>query len=180
MKYYQPAPGALTEQSNESSRALRSMIMRKRKRDGDMGEHYARHMLTHLWVKQIERIHTPWRIHRNGGRIIGATPMGKVSADFRGIMDTGRSVMAECKERKKALAYTDLEPHQHEALAVHGALGGLSLVIWICPDRFGMIAEYVAMKTGGWTVGHPLRESMLAAQPAWARMVAWERLLLNA
>ena len=99
-------------------------------------------------IKQICRIHTGWRVKRVGGRIVGATPMAKVTADWRGVWSIGApwqrgcSVMAEAKERGDRLVWSDLAKHQHTALAEHAAMGGLSLVVAIYEDRTVAILNY--------------------------------------
>lgn len=97
---------------------------------GKHGEAIAHRLLDIIGVRQIVHIETGWRVVRMpGGRIINAVPLAKVPGDWRGIMPGGRSVMAEVKERKAVLVYSDLEPHQHAALLEHNAHGGLSLVV---------------------------------------------------
>lgn len=88
--------------------------------------------LIRIGYRFVERCHTPWRIARNAqGRIVGATPMEKVSGDFRCLTEAGRSVLVEVKYRPSRLVYSDLEPHQWAALQAHDAAGGLSLIAWV-------------------------------------------------
>jgi hypothetical protein len=115
---------------------ISSLVHRRSVKRGQHGELLARHALELYGVQQICRIETGWRIKRiPGGKIIGAIPISKVAGDFRGIMRGGRSVMVEVKERTPkngnasgTICHSDLEPHQHTALQVHGLNGGLSIV----------------------------------------------------
>jgi hypothetical protein len=81
----------------------------------------------------VERIESAFRIIRGqGGRILNAIPVAKVSGDFRAVIPpSGRSVLIECKWRSDKLLFSDLEKHQHEALSNHTACGGLSLILWV-------------------------------------------------
>lgn len=113
-------------------------------RRGKHGEAIARHLLDLIGVRQIVHIETGWRIVRMpGGRIINAVPLAKVPGDWRGITGLGRSVMCEAKERKSLLVWSDLEDHQHQALAEHARLGGTSyIVITYTEARFGCVLPY--------------------------------------
>lgn len=101
---------------------------------GDQCEWIAKRAMAMLGVILLERVHTPWRIQRamRHGRnvIVGATPMEKVSGDFRGVLPGGRSFLAESKHREERLVHSDIEPHQRVALEAHAAAGGFSLVAW--------------------------------------------------
>jgi hypothetical protein len=131
------------------ARALAKIRGRSSQRKGTHGESLARWALESFGVRQVCRIETGWRVKRAGKRIVGAVPMAKVTADWRGIWPLigyewrrGTSVMAEAKERSDRLVYSDLEPHQHAALAEHHSHGGLSLVVAIYEDRTVAIIQY--------------------------------------
>jgi hypothetical protein len=131
------------------ARALAKIRGKRSQRTGTHGESLARWALESYGVCQVCRIETGWRVKRQGKRIVGAVPMAKVTADWRGVWPLpgyewplGASVMAEAKERSDRLVFSDLEPHQHKALAEHARLGGLSLVVAIFEDRTVAILRY--------------------------------------
>lgn len=101
---------------------------------GQGGELVTRSSLTRLGFEMIERVHTPWRIQRKGKKIVGATPVERVSGDFIAIEPgTGKKVLVESKLRKgDRIRWSDLEKHQIEALDNNHALGGISLVSMTC------------------------------------------------
>jgi len=130
-------------------RARARVIGRRSQRKGKHGEALARWALESYGVGQVCRIETGWRIKRVGARVVGASPMERVTADWRGVWPLygyswpkGTSVMAEAKERGERLVFSDLEPHQHKALAEHHRLGGLSLVVVVYEDRTVAILRY--------------------------------------
>lgn len=108
---------------------------RRNRAVGDQCEWVARRALTHAGAQLVERVHTPFRLQRrvvNGrSQIVGASPMERVSGDFRGILPGGRSVLCEVKHREGRLVFSDLEAHQREALTKHSAAGGCSLLAWV-------------------------------------------------
>lgn len=94
--------------------------------------------IAELWLMQqgyacVERIETPWRIHRSGGKIVRATPKARVSGDFTAIEPyTGRHVHVEVKSRKAdVLKWSDFEEHQISALNRKAEAGASCLVIWV-------------------------------------------------
>ena len=115
---------------------------------GQHGETIARQLLEAHGVKQVRRIETGWTVIRKGARIVSAFPKERVSADWRGVMPSismllrGKSVMAEAKEREDRLIYSDIEKYQHAELTEHQALGGLSFVIWVCPNVAAFLLPY--------------------------------------
>jgi len=105
------------------------------RRNRALGEHaqnLAQSTLERMGFAMVERVETPWRIHRNGlGRIISATPVAKVSGDLRAVAPDGRSVLAEVKMRDERLVFSDLDRHQVAALDHHLRLRGVSLLVWV-------------------------------------------------
>ena len=100
----------------------------------------ATEQLAELWLRQagyvcIERIETPWRIHRRGGKIVGATPKKQVSGDFTAIDPySGRHVHVEVKSRERnTLRWSDFEDHQVEALDRKADAGAICFVLWVKP-----------------------------------------------
>jgi hypothetical protein len=142
--------------------ARASILGKRSQAKGRHGESFARWALECYGVRQVVRIEVGWRVKRVGGRIVGATPMEKVTADWRGVWcgihlspdgygvaasqniryEPGLSVMAEAKERADRLIWSDLKPHQHKALADHDTLGGLSFIVAIYEDRTVAILRY--------------------------------------
>lgn len=98
--------------------------------------------IAELWLKQkgyacVERIETPWRIHRERGKVVSATPKKKVSGDFTAIdPNTGRHVHVEVKSRDRdTLRWSDFEQHQIDAMDEKTLAGAQCLVMWIkSPD----------------------------------------------
>src|SRR5580658_1597802 len=81
-------------------------------RQGEDGVHLR---LNLLGVLQVCKIETGWRVKRNGGKIVGASPMAKVAGDYRGILPGGRSVLVESKAhmgKDHNLRWSDLDDHQ--------------------------------------------------------------------
>lgn len=110
--------------------------------------------LRHLGLEMVAHIRTGWTVMRKGGRITSAYPMAKVHADFTAIVPgTGQSVMCEAKWREDGLlSLGDLAKHQADALTLHAALGGLSLVGWSTPAG----TEILVWPIKGLTKGKPL------------------------
>jgi hypothetical protein len=108
---------------------------RRNRAVGNQCEAIVHRALEHAGAQLVEAVHTPWRIQRGmrQGRsvIIGATPMQKVSGDFRAVLPSGRSVLCEVKHREGRLVFSDFEKHQREALTNHSAAGGCSLIAWV-------------------------------------------------
>ncbi len=101
---------------------------------GDQAELLVAYHLHRLGLLAISRHETGWRVKRAGGKIIGATPMGKVPGDFRAVVPGGRSVLVEVK-RCASLTLSAFQPHSRKALEAHATAGGLSLVAWVKPGQ---------------------------------------------
>lgn len=101
---------------------------------GQRGERALMNLMSIMGFRSIRKIHNEWQVKRGpSGRIVSAKPGEKVVGDVAAIIPgIGRSVLAECKYRDD-LSYSDLEAHQHKALAEHAANGGLSLIGWHSP-----------------------------------------------
>lgn len=126
-----------------SQEQLKARLRGKKNRArGKVGENIFMYRLLALGVHMPEEVHTPWRISRKPGmgqdafgrpcksRIVGATPMKKVSGDIRGVLMGGRSVLAECKSYDDKLLFSCLDENQHASLSNHHKYGGLSLLCW--------------------------------------------------
>lgn len=136
---------------------------------GERAEWVARRRLEAAGVRLVERIGTPWRITRamRGGRsvIVGATPVGRVSGDYRGLLAGGRSVLVECKATDH-LVWSTFEAHQRDALTAHAAAGGLSLVAWVRlqPVLACYLLEWTALCASGFGPGAGLTPEQAEAQ----------------
>jgi hypothetical protein len=129
------------------SRTYSSMALAgKRSRTaGVVGEALTKAELVRHGYQCIEQVHTPFKIIRgNHGEIKSAVPVEKVSGDFRavwpvaleGCAKLGVSVLVESKARKgDRILWTDLEPHQRQALQEHVDAGGISLLSVVLEDR---------------------------------------------
>ncbi len=106
---------------------------------GDAAEWQVRRHLALAGYRCIERIETGWRVHRDHrtGRIVGATPLAKVSGDFRAVAPDGRAVLVEVKQRER-LIWSDLEDHQVKALNEHAKAGAIALLAWVRPEGGGL------------------------------------------
>lgn len=104
---------------------------RRNKLMGDYAEAVVGLRLHQLGYLCVQRIQTGWRVQRAGGRIIGASPMAKVSGDFRAVVKGGRSVLVEVKRRPTRLGLGCFAPHSCQALTDHAMAGGQSLVAWV-------------------------------------------------
>jgi len=98
----------------------------------------ATEQLAELWLQQagyvcIERIETPWRIHRRNGKVVSATPKKQVSGDFTAIdSSNGRYVHVEVKSRdRNTLRWSDFEGHQIDALNRKAEAGAVCLILWV-------------------------------------------------
>ena len=117
--------------------ASAAALGRQNHKEGDIGQAVARYTLQRMGIQMLEPVHTPWKVmfQNTGGRrkVVNAFPVEKVSGDFRGVAPGGRSVLVEVKSRstRDTFRWSDLEPHQRDALQLHHELGGLSLVCWV-------------------------------------------------
>ena len=106
---------------------------------GEAGEAIARAILARHGVREVERVHTPWKVlwgrDEHGRRSVkDAFPVEKVSGDFIGIIGTsGIKVLVECKATDgDRIEFSRLEDHQVMALNrnhEHGAVSMLFLLI---------------------------------------------------
>ena len=95
-------------------------------------------VIAERWLLQngfecVERIETPWRIHRRGGKIVGATPKKQVSGDFTAIDPrSGKHVHVEVKSRNRdTLWWSDFEEHQISALNRKAEAGAICMILWV-------------------------------------------------
>ena len=123
------------------ARARAAQVQRGRAnhKKGDKAEEQVMRLMRTMGFKCCRLIHTGWRIHRVGGKIVSATPKAAVVGDIAAIMPGGRSVLVEVKNRPERLSYGDIEEHQHEALTEHRNNGGLSLIAWKCTHGLSLM-----------------------------------------
>ncbi|AFS79209.1 holliday junction resolvase RecU-like protein [Gottschalkia acidurici 9a] len=67
-------------------------------------------------IALIQKINTPWKVIRNGKKIVSAFPEGKSTLDFRGTVKGGVSISFDCKESEddRGLPLSYIQPHQIE------------------------------------------------------------------
>jgi hypothetical protein len=121
----------------------RSARSKKNRQQGETTQLIAGRELGRCGITELEEVHTPFRVVRalrKGRRVIvDAFPLKKVSGDWRGVAPGGRSLLCEVKSRTgegrdDVLRWSDLQPHQREAMTRHAAAGGLSLLAWVRPE----------------------------------------------
>jgi hypothetical protein len=133
---------------------------------GKAGQEVAGWALQRAGVLCLERIETGWRVHRQGARIVGATPLRTVSGDWRGVLRGGRSVLVEVKA-VPVLSHGELDDHQHRALADHHQAGGLAVVAWVhATGAEAWLLHYVHLLGAGWRSGAPLHPENQMVQAA--------------
>lgn len=104
---------------------------------GDEGEEYAANVLRSKGVEFLHKMPTPMRLlpmgKKRGYAVYRVIYEKKVHGDIRGVLPSGRSVLAEVKTRtsKERLVWSDLEDHQPRSLNEHLATGGLSLLVFV-------------------------------------------------
>lgn len=84
----------------------------------------------------IQKISTPWKVIRDGKRIIGAFPEEKSTLDFRGTVRGGIPVSFDCKESDDPLGLPlkYIQDHQINYIREALPLGEVSfLLVWVKP-----------------------------------------------
>lgn len=136
---------------------------RKNKILGDHAEKVVAYHLHRIGLLAVVRLETGWRVQRAGGKIIGASPLAKVTGDFRAVVPGGRSVLVEVKRRAGALRVSDFQPHSCQALAAHAEAGGLSLVAWVNDSHHVVVFCWGALalaKSLAWDMAQGCKWSM--------------------
>lgn len=109
--------------------------MRDEQAIGKHGQNLAASHLSQIGIEMVEQIGTPVKLipvseHRKD--VFRVVFGEKVSGDHRGILQGGRSVLAETKTiLDRNLRYSDLREHQPGRLSNHSDFGGLSLLVWV-------------------------------------------------
>lgn len=102
-------------------------MAKSQQRQGSLGESRATLALKDLNIHMVEKIATPSR--QKAGKKVYTE---KVSGDRRGILENGRSVLAEVKSISEGnLQWTHLRKHQPARLTKHADYNGLSLLVWV-------------------------------------------------
>ncbi len=94
----------------------------------------------------IQKISTPWKVIREGKRIVSAFPEGKSTLDFRGTVRGGIPVSFDAKESEEPLGLPlkYVKDHQIEYIRKALPLGEISfLLVWIKP-----INQYYIVRGG--------------------------------
>ena len=151
--------------SKKRWRGLRSQ------KSGAQAEMVATAQLRLLGVEMVETIHNGWKVidwvNREAG-LARVVPAEKVSGDRIGILPgSGRRVLAEVKTGEgDRLPWSRLQAHQHEALTLNEALGGVSLLVWVTPEGAVNVMSYSALLEAGWQSGKSVNQG-LAETCAW-------------
>lgn len=82
-------------------------------------------------IALIQKISTPWKVIRQGQKIISAFPEGQSTLDFRGTVRNGISISFDCKETQetKGLLLKNIEPHQIEYIKNALEVGEISFIL---------------------------------------------------
>jgi hypothetical protein len=116
----------------ETAKILRQQRARGNQRRGEDAQQVARLRLIGMGMSLVEMVATPTKARYAGGKLIGLKYTSKVSGDIRAVLPPlGKSVLCEVKQRPERLVFSDLYPHQVDALDTHAAAGGLSLLAWM-------------------------------------------------
>ena len=84
-------------------------------------------------VANIQKISTPWKVIRQGNRIVSAFPEGKSTLDFRGTVTGGIPVSFDAKESEdeRGLPLNHIQPHQVDYIRTALPLGEVSFIVWL-------------------------------------------------
>lgn len=82
-------------------------------------------------IANIQKISTPWKVIRQGNRIVSALPEGKSTLDFRGTVTGGIPVSFDAKEseNERGLPLKHIQPHQVEYIRTALPLGEVSFIV---------------------------------------------------
>ena len=82
-------------------------------------------------VANIQKISTPWKVLRQGNRIVSAFPEGKSTLDFRGTVTGGIPVSFDAKESEDecGLPLNHIQPHQVDYIRTALLLGEVSFIV---------------------------------------------------
>ena len=84
-------------------------------------------------IANIQKISTPWKVLRQGNRIVSAFPEGKSTLDFRGTVAGGIPVSFDAKESEdeRGLPLAHIRPHQIDYIRAALPLGEVSFIVCI-------------------------------------------------
>lgn len=82
-------------------------------------------------IANIQKISTPWKVIRQGDRIVSAFPEGKSTLDFRGTVTGGIPVSFDAKESEdeRGLPLNHIQPHQVDYIRAALPLGEVSFIV---------------------------------------------------
>ena len=82
-------------------------------------------------IANIQKISTPWKVVRQGDRIVSAFPEGKSTLDFRGTVRGGIPVSFDAKESEdvRGLPLKYIKPHQIDYIRSALPLGEVSFLL---------------------------------------------------
>lgn len=82
-------------------------------------------------IANIQKISTPWKVIRQGNRIVSAFPEGKSTLDFRGTVAGGIPVSFDAKESEdeRGLPLGHMRQHQVEYIRKALPLGEVSFIV---------------------------------------------------
>ncbi len=82
-------------------------------------------------IANIQKISTPWKVIRQGERIVSAFPEGKSTLDFRGTVKGGIPVSFDAKESEdeRGLPLKHIQPHQIDYIRSALPLGEVSFIL---------------------------------------------------
>ncbi|ARE87094.1 Holliday junction resolvase RecU [Clostridium formicaceticum] len=91
----------------------------------------ANHQYKERGIALIQKISTPWKVLREGKKIISAFPEGKSTLDFRGTVSGGISISFDCKEttEEKGLPLQNIEAHQIEYMKKAIEVGEITFIL---------------------------------------------------
>jgi recombination protein U len=92
---------------------------------------YANETYKQRGIALIQKISTPWKVIRQGQKIVSAFPEGKSTLDFRGTVKGGISVSFDCKEseNEKGLPLKYIKDHQIEYIRSALQIGEVSFIL---------------------------------------------------
>lgn len=82
-------------------------------------------------IALVQKISTPWKVIRQGKKIVSAFPEEKSTLDFRGTVKGGLSISFDCKESEdeRGLPLAYIEPHQIEYMRCALEIGETSFIL---------------------------------------------------
>ena len=151
--------------------SIKRLRGQRSQRSGATAEDAAAAQMRSLGIEQLEKVYNAWKVVDWVNRAAGlarVVPADKVSGDYIGILPgSGRRVLAEVKTGDEdRLPWSRLRPHQHEALRLNHAFGGVSLLVWVTSYGDIRVMSYPALVDAGFKSGKSV-DADLAALCEW-------------